>query len=189
MPKYDLPKAAPQPLRLVQQFVNTVDLEHGREWLATPAALATWCAEHGLELEGPLGASDLRRAHEVREALRALARTNNGFDHDADAIATLNHALAASRVEPALAEDGTPRLESHARGFDAALGHVLAAALAAQLDGTWARLKPCRQCRWLFYDYSSNRSARWCSMELCGNRRKTRAYRGRRRAGRSVEQK
>jgi predicted RNA-binding Zn ribbon-like protein len=32
-----------------------------------------------------------------------------------------------------------------------------------------------------FYDYSPNRSAAWCSMQLCGNRAKTRAYRRRRR--------
>jgi predicted RNA-binding Zn ribbon-like protein len=170
--------------------VNTADLEHGREWLAVPSALETWCAEHGLPLEGPVTESDLRRALDVREAFRALARANNGFAAGAEAIATLNHALAAARVAPALADDGAPTLESHARGFDGALGRILASALEAQLDGRWARLKSCRQCRWLFYDYSSNRSARWCSMELCGNRRKTRAYRGRRRAGgRSVEQR
>ena len=37
-PRYDVPKAAPQPLRLVQAFVNTVDLENEREWLGDPAA-------------------------------------------------------------------------------------------------------------------------------------------------------
>jgi predicted RNA-binding Zn ribbon-like protein len=49
------------------------------------------------------------------------------------------------------------------------------------LDGTWPRLKACRNCCWSFYDYSPNRSATWCSMQLCGNRKKTRAYRSRRR--------
>jgi predicted RNA-binding Zn ribbon-like protein len=34
-------------------------------------------------------------------------------------------------------------------------------------------------CRWAFYDYSKNRSASWCLMQLCGNRRKIRAYRER----------
>jgi predicted RNA-binding Zn ribbon-like protein len=52
------------------------------------------------------------------------------------------------------------------------------------LDGTWERLKACRNCRWSFYDYSPNRSGTWCSMQLCGNRRKTRAYRKRKRAAR-----
>jgi predicted RNA-binding Zn ribbon-like protein len=48
------------------------------------------------------------------------------------------------------------------------------------LDGSWSRLKACRNCCWSFYDYSPNRSATWCSMQLCGNRKKTRAYRRRR---------
>jgi predicted RNA-binding Zn ribbon-like protein len=47
------------------------------------------------------------------------------------------------------------------------------------LDGTWGRLKACRNCHWSFYDRSPNRSATWCSMQLCGNRTKTRAYRRR----------
>jgi predicted RNA-binding Zn ribbon-like protein len=187
--RYDLPNAAPAPLRIVQQFVNTVDLEHGREWLGSPAALESWCAEHGLALEAPVSEPELRRALDVREALRALARANNGLPLDPGAIATLNHALVAARVEPALDSSGRPALEPHGRGLDAALGGILATYLEATLDGSWGRLKSCRQCRWLFYDNSSNRSARWCSMELCGNRRKTRAYRSRRRAERSVEER
>jgi predicted RNA-binding Zn ribbon-like protein len=51
------------------------------------------------------------------------------------------------------------------------------------LDGSFARLKACRNCRWSFYDYSPNRSATWCSMQICGNRTKTRAYRRRKKAG------
>ncbi len=36
-------------------------------------------------------------------------------------------------------------------------------------------------CQWAFYDRSKNRSGRWCSMQVCGNRTKTRAYRARQR--------
>jgi predicted RNA-binding Zn ribbon-like protein len=62
------------------------------------------------------------------------------------------------------------------------IGNVLAASFTAIADGSWRRLKACRNhgCRWAFYDYSKNRSASWCSMQLCGNRTKTRAYRARR---------
>ena len=56
---------------------------------------------------------------------------------------------------------------------------VVAIVLGAMLDGTWSRLKACRAGRSI--DYSPNRSATWCSMQLCGNRKKTRAYRSRRR--------
>ncbi|MGH2778535.1 MAG: CGNR zinc finger domain-containing protein, partial [Actinomycetota bacterium] len=30
-----------------------------------------------------------------------------------------------------------------------------------------------------FYDHSKNRSGKWCTMRVCGNRAKTRAYRER----------
>ena len=51
-------------------------------------------------------------------------------------------------------------------------------------SGTWSRLKCCRNhaCRWAFYDDSKNRSATWCSMQICGNRAKTRTYRTSKRA-------
>jgi predicted RNA-binding Zn ribbon-like protein len=164
MPRYDVPKAAPQPLREVQLLINSVDLEHERDWLPD------WLAERGLE-----GQDD--RARALREALRRLVLANNGIALDADAVDTVNS--AARRVELRVDERGT--LSVAAAGD--ALDRVVAIALGAMLDGTWGRLKACRNCRWSFYDYSPNRSATWCSMQLCGNRRKTRAYRARRARG------
>ena len=166
MPRYDVPKAAPEPLRLVQRFVNTVDHEHHREWIGTPAELADFldCEEAGVDVE---------RAHELREALRMLLRANNGAPVDADAIGTVNHVAAGLRLE---LDDGG-RI---AFGAEDPLARVVAVAFRAMLDGTWPRLKACRNCKWAFYDYSKNRAASWCSMQLCGNRLKTRAYRSRR---------
>src|ERR671914_23048 len=71
-----------------------------------------------------------------------------------------------------------------AGGVDGAIGGVLAAAHAGMEEGTWRRLKACANggCAWAFYDRSRNRSSRWCSMAICGNRTKTRAYRQRRSA-------
>jgi predicted RNA-binding Zn ribbon-like protein len=46
------------------------------------------------------------------------------------------------------------------------------------IDGSWLRFKACpgRGCGWAFYDHSRNQSARWCSMKVCGDREKARAY-------------
>ncbi len=51
------------------------------------------------------------------------------------------------------------------------------------VDGSWQRLKACRNdaCRWVFYDASKNRSGTWCTMSICGDKLKARAYRRRRR--------
>jgi len=162
LPRYDLPNAAPPPLRDVQLLINSVDVEHGRDWLPD------WLGEHGLP-----GAEE--RARALREALRALVLANNGVALDEAAVETVN--AAARRVS--LRVDATGALSVTAEGD--ALDRVVAVALGAMLDGSWERLKACRNCRWCFWDRSPNRSATWCSMQLCGNRRKTRAYRSRKR--------
>jgi predicted RNA-binding Zn ribbon-like protein len=163
MPRYDLPKAAPEPLRRVQLLINTTDVENGHDWLPD------WLAEHGLPGEEA-------RARALREGLRALVLANNGVPPEPAALATVN--AAARRVSLAVDAGGELSVETDGDALD----RVVAFALGAMLDGTWDRLKACRNCRWSFYDYSPNRSATWCSMQLCGNRRKTRAYRSRRRA-------
>ena len=150
----------------MQRFVNTVDHEHHREWIGTPAELADFlgCAETEVDVE---------RAHELREALRMLLRANNGVPLDATALGAVNRAAAGVRLE---LDDGGRVVV----GAEDPLAHVVAVAFRAMLEGTWPRLKACRNCKWAFYDYSKNRSASWCSMQLCGNRLKTRAYRSRR---------
>jgi predicted RNA-binding Zn ribbon-like protein len=162
-PRYDVPKAAPEPLRQVQLLVNSVDLHNNLEWLPE------WLSDHGLEVAD-------RRARRLREALRSLVLANNGLPLDAAAVATFNR--AAARITLQLDLHGQVRTT-----YADALDEIVAIVLRAMLDGTWARLKACRNCSWSFYDYSPNRSATWCSMQLCGNRTKTRAYRRRRKVG------
>ena len=165
---------APGRLRLVQRFVNTVDYEHGREALHSPARLRALLVELGLLAPNArVTADDLRAAHELREALRALALANNGAKTDVvveapDLVATV--------------EAGGAALESQAGGVEGAFATLVGIVYTAVADGTWPRLKACRRdvCGWLFYDRSRNRSARWCQMAVCGNRTKTRAYRARR---------
>jgi hypothetical protein len=41
-------KTAPAPLRLVQRFVNSVDLENGQDELTSPDALREWLAARDL---------------------------------------------------------------------------------------------------------------------------------------------
>jgi predicted RNA-binding Zn ribbon-like protein len=83
-----------------------------------------------------------------------------------------------ARLSLRLDADGSPQIADDGDALD----RLVAIAFAAMLDGSWGRLKACRNCRWSFYDGSPNRSATWCSMQLCGNRAKTRTYRTRRRA-------
>lgn len=179
-PRYDVPNAAPPPLRLIQLFVNSVDLEHDREWLATPRDLEKWLREQKLPAPRRLEPKDLRRAIELREALRSLLVEHNGRPAGPGALDVVNQAALQARLTVRFEPDGTATLEPQASGLDGALGRIVALVYAASADGTFARLKACRNCDWAFYDYSRNRAARWCSMSLCGNRLKTKAYRRRR---------
>jgi predicted RNA-binding Zn ribbon-like protein len=169
VPRYDLPKAAPEPLFLVQSFVNTVDLTHDRDWLDE------WFRGQGLEDPSP---GELERARETREAIRELLYANNHQPVSGDPYAVLRRAADAAELTLDLQ---TPALAPRSTGVPGAVGRVLAVTFTAMNGGTWPRLKACRNhgCRWAFYDYSKNRSASWCSMQLCGNRTKTRAYRQR----------
>jgi predicted RNA-binding Zn ribbon-like protein len=174
---------APEPIRLVQLFVNTVDLE-GPEELPDAAALHDWLVEN--ELLNPyvrITREGHRRAIALREALRALAYANGGHPLDPEAVTTVNEATARARLQPVLTDETHSELRPQAPGLDGALGRILAALHAGIADGTWPRLKACERdtCRWAFYDHSRNHSSHWCSMAVCGSREKNRrAYRRRR---------
>jgi predicted RNA-binding Zn ribbon-like protein len=177
-------------LALVQAFVNThydLTAERGGEILRDPEALRAWFTARGLvELRHHPDTNDLARAKVVREGLRALAFLNNGQSLNADALAAMQRASAGAGTEIRIERDG-PRFVPLARGTDAAIGTLLAITARAMIDGSWLRFKACpgRGCGWAFYDHSRNQSARWCSMKVCGDREKARAYYQRKTAGRA----
>ncbi len=178
---------APGELDIVRRFVNTVDLETGEEQLGSGEQLAAWVTANGLADAGvAAAASDVRRAHEVREALRAVLTANTDGTPAPDAAwATLDAAARRARVELRFGPAVGPELRSRADGVDGALGRLLEIVHAAVADGTWPRMKACRdhECAWAFYDHTRNRSGAWCNMEVCGNRAKARAFRGRTMSG------
>jgi predicted RNA-binding Zn ribbon-like protein len=182
---------APGELEQVRAFVNTFDLEEGTEELAGPAELASWLVQHDLARPG-LDATDddLERAHGLREGLRAVLLSHNpdGFVH-ADVASTLDQAAARAQLRLRFDKAGSGTLEPEADGVDGALGRLLAIVHRSAADGTWTRLKACRDdtCQWAFYDHTKNRSGAWCNMAVCGNRAKARAYRERRGAPRGVQ--
>ena len=95
----------------------------------------------------------------------------------------LDGAERTARLTLAFSGDGSAVLHPDATGVDRALGWILTAAYTAMIDA-WPRLKTCGndECHWAFHDQSKNHSAKWCSMQSCGNRMKARAYRARREA-------
>jgi predicted RNA-binding Zn ribbon-like protein len=172
---------APEPLRRVQLFVNTLDIENVVDLLETPEGLDAALREiDGLPLpEEPSTPADLARALELREAFRLLLLANNGVPVDHHALRAVERAARTAHLELAFGDDGRARLVAAAPGIDGTLGDLVAVAFTAMADGSWARLKACRReiCHWAFYDRSRNRSSHWCSMLVCGNRTKAARYR------------
>jgi predicted RNA-binding Zn ribbon-like protein len=178
-------ETVPRELVAVQALVNTIDLEDNDDRLDSPDALRRFLAGQGLlDASEPVDQDDLAMAVELREALRAMLRVNHGEPLDQDALQVVNRAAAGLPLQVAFDDDGRPVLGPGTAGCRGALAALLAGVAQAHAQGTWERLKACSaaSCQWAFYDRSKNRSGRWCSMQTCGNRTKTRAYRSRRRA-------
>lgn len=143
---------------LVVDFLNTVNRDTHTDVLDDPVAWQRWLATRDLAE----GAADVRA---TRGALRAAV---------GDLVAPT---ATSTLVTIELPAGGTPRLVAKD-----VVGAVLAAATRLAVAGRWERVKicPADDCRWAFYDRSRNHSRTWCSMQVCGNREKARAWRDRR---------
>jgi predicted RNA-binding Zn ribbon-like protein len=177
---------APGTLALVQDFVNTVDREHGPDLLDDADGFLGWLALRDLggapNAPPPISTADLDRARELREALRVLLLANHGTPAPEGVRSVLEEAADRAGLRVRLPREGAA-LVPVSNGVDGALGEVVGAAVVAMWDGTWRRLKACPRdaCQWAFYDRSTNVSATWCSMSICGGREKANRYYRRRR--------
>jgi len=149
---------------LVLAFLNTVDAEEGTDLLDHPVAWRHWVRDRRLGVAGSPG-----QVRAARDALRAAVAgdADTGWSGQ-----TLVVHVEAGRPVVVPAD---------------AVATVLAAAVRLAVTGAWDRLKicPAHDCRWAFYDRSKNRSRTWCSMQVCGNREKSRTFRARSRDART----
>jgi predicted RNA-binding Zn ribbon-like protein len=174
----------PPGIELIAEFVNTRDIEEETDGLSTAEGLRDWLGDRDLLPEGAeVSDEDVPRAQQVREAIRSLLWVNSGESLDTNALAQLNESAAEAHLRVHFTGDGAAELVPEEEGVPGALALLLGLTYTAMADDTWSRLKVCREhsCQWAFYDHSKNRSRTWCSMRVCGNRTKARAYRSRRR--------
>lgn len=191
---------APDELRHVEAFLNTLDvrtctvggqLHVPADHLSTPGELRDWLILRRLVTLGRrVTRSDLTRALELRAALRqvlaagaeqlsASRRRQEMLDQVASDRAELqaaNDVLSAWPLALRVQPDGSLELQGSS---GSALDALVASVGRSLSDGTWHRLRMCAadDCHWIFYDSSRNGAGRWCSMDTCGNRMKTRRYR------------
>ncbi|GAA1876476.1 CGNR zinc finger domain-containing protein [Asanoa iriomotensis] len=165
----------PERLEPVLAFVNSMDVELSTdEWSDGPAALAAWLVRSGLAGHGvPIGADDLAVAVELRTGLRAMTLANNGVPAPAEVVAAFTRTLERFPLT------ATPAGLS----ADGVFGPVVAGYAHGIATGEFARLRQCPagDCSWVFWDSSPKGARKWCTMGVCGNRAKARAYAARQR--------
>ena len=177
----------PGAVGLLQDFLNTADIESESDLVATPATLSAWLAAKGLTPRPrAIGASEHARVIDLRERLRdALEATTHGAS-SREAYADLDR--MAGSVPLRVRFGDAAHLEPVRPREAPAMGPILATVYDALADEALRRLKVCRNegCRWAFYDTSRNRSGVWCDMAICGNREKGRLFRQRHAAGKAT---
>jgi predicted RNA-binding Zn ribbon-like protein len=173
-------KPTPGGLLVVQELINTLDVEAREDSLSTRDGLVELTRRHQLRLS-PDDVPDVRR---LREWLRAACRAHAGADLPPTHAAELNGWLAAAPLVLRVETTGAAALRP-APGltpFADLVARIAVAIAAGEADGSWQRLKACaaEDCQWAYYDHSPAGRRRWCSMQACGAREKMRAYRARR---------
>ena len=185
--------------QLALDFLNTRPVQNGEpvELLPDFDALLRWFQAAEL-----LGSRQVRRLqHQWEGSARAqrivvsLRKLREGLRKDVLAwerggelrqgtVEELNRLMADHPLGARLMASGRsfslePRFEAHQlEDLFAPLAYS-AAALFAKVNHQ--RVRKCDQCVLHFHDISKRGTRRWCSMQLCGNRRKVAAYLARQR--------
>jgi CGNR zinc finger/Putative stress-induced transcription regulator len=165
-----------QALERLIDFVNTNELQESQDRLRSPEQTRAWLLAQGFEV-GELGRDDWAGLLAFREGIRAAAAANNGYDLDPDVVTALRGSI--DRLGFTVRATADTRLEVAATtSAGRALAPLVHALMAAQADGTWARVKARARdsCRWLFYDTTRNHSRTWCTDTTCGSREKAKRY-------------
>lgn len=172
---------APGELERVRRFMSFHDHSacEGSAFGPDRNALGRWLREEGvIPSDVDVSVEDFAWAMEIRDALFEKVRENMGAVPDGEAEARLNAAAGETGLRPRF---GETLLAPTVEGVRGAVGRLLGLAFMAELDGSWHRFRLCADptCVTVFYDRSKNHSAKWCSMQTCGNRNKVRAFRRR----------
>jgi predicted RNA-binding Zn ribbon-like protein len=184
--------------QLCLDFANTMStrieaLRH--DYLSTYAELVAWSRHVQIltdnEAEVLLRSADRRpkpaadalsRAIGLREMIyrvfSAVAEQREPETSDLAALnTTLHEALPRLEIVPSAGRfDWTWVVENDE--LDRVLWPIVGSAAELLTSGDLGRVRQCARegCDWLFLDLSKNQSRRWCSMNMCGSRVKSRRY-------------
>jgi len=166
---------------LCLDLVATIEEPAGRrlDRLSTTTELAAWFALVGLpEPAGGFTASDLDDTRQLRAAIDAIARALlAGTAPEPALVRRLNNVVR--HPTPVFLMQSSGREQIAVAEVDAAAAlAVIARDTVNLLSGPdIVRLRACEGCGALFYDRSPSGRRRWCSMQRCGERVASAAYR------------
>jgi len=171
-------------VRLTVDLVNTYNPRRDTDRLDAPAALSEVLDKHQFTYSRTITGRDLEQVRTLRRRLRAVFETES----ESEAASIINAVLAESGALPRLTDHDGKHWHVHYTSEETPLvdrlGSETAMGLAVVItDGGFDRMRVCQGegCLDVFVDMSRNRSRRFCSPEICGNRASVTAYRQRQR--------
>lgn len=171
------------------RFLNTVwaDRTAVHDDLRASADVQRWLREVGWGVRD-VGADDVRRLRDLRDALRSLAAVATGDTRPRaaspvpsdEAVRTVNDALRLAPAPRLAIEDGAVILAEPADGSATSALAALAAEGAELLTKTPASLRACHAPGCVLYFVLDHPRREWCST-TCGNRARAARHYARRR--------
>jgi len=150
------------------------------ERIPDPETLARWCVEGGfLPLSPRISVAELASARLLREAIyRAACAVRQAHKPLSEDVATINIWATRGTLVPVLTSDGRSADWKSERTLSPVLATIARDAIDMLTGTPAARIKLCADstCRGLFVDESRPGKRRWCSMNFCGNRAKSRTF-------------
>jgi predicted RNA-binding Zn ribbon-like protein len=156
------------------------------ERVSDPESLARWCVEGGfLPVLPKISAQELISARRLREAIyRGACAVRLFHKPQPEDIATINSWASRATLVPQLGADGRSADWKSERSLSPVLATIARDAIDLLTRTAPVRIRLCADptCRALFVDESRPGKRRWCAMNVCGNRAKTRTFTRRHRA-------
>jgi predicted RNA-binding Zn ribbon-like protein len=172
---------AEEAVDLAVDLVNSYNAWREVEGLPEVGAVERFLNEHSRTRTG-ISDRDLVEVRELRKKLRAIFEAED----ERAAAKGINSLLEESGALPRVTDHDKSEWHLHYTAPKAPLARELAGVTAMGLavlmsDNRWDRIHVCEgeRCLDVFVDKSRNRSRRYCSPEVCGNRASVAAYRQR----------
>ena len=150
------------------------------ERIPDPETLARWCVEGRFLPASPkISVPELASVRLLREAIyRAASAVRQSHKPLSEDVATINAWAARGTLVPELTSDGRSADWKSERTLSPVLATIARDAIDMLTRTPAARIKLCADptCRGLFVDVSRPGKRRWCSMNFCGNRAKSRTF-------------